>query len=134
MSRSVNHPEIDWPVWDRLIEDMGITLDRPKDSTHPVHDSIRYPIDYGYINGTSGADGEEVDIFVGTEDNGLIAAISTTDFRKNDRELKLIYNCSPTEIYLVNGFINFDRDLMEGKLVMRRPMMELWDIDPEEKL
>jgi len=129
MSRQENHLDIDWFVWDRLIEDMGITLDRPKDSVHPVRESIRYPINYGYINGTRGEDGEEVDIFVGTANNGLVAGIFTIDFRKNDRELKLIYNCSPSEIYLVNGFINFDRDQMEGKLVMRRPMLTLWDID-----
>ncbi len=129
MSHPVNNPDIDWLVWDRLINDLGITIDRPKDSVHPVHDSIRYPINYGYVNGTSGSDGDEVDIFVGAANNGLVAAIFTTDFRKNDRELKLIYDCFPVEIYLVNGFINFDRDLMEGILVLRRPMLELWEID-----
>lgn len=121
--------DIDWSLWDRMIVDLGITLDRPKNSFHPIHQDIRYPIDYGYINGTRGGDGEEMDIFVGSRDNGLVAAIFTTDFRKNDRELKLIYNCSPPEIYLVNGFINFDQNLMEGKLVLRRPMSEYWMID-----
>jgi len=129
MMERPENPDIDWLVWDRLIDDMGITLERPKNSIHPVRDSIRYPIDYGYVNETRGEDGEEVDIFVGTVNNGLVAGIFTFDHRKNDRELKLIYNCSPSEIYLVNGFINFDRDQMEGKLVMRRPMLSLWEID-----
>jgi inorganic pyrophosphatase len=122
-------PEVDWRLWERLIKDLGITLDRPRGSTHPVHESIRYPIDYGYINGTTASDGDEVDIFVGTKENGLVAAIFTIDFRKKDRELKLIYNCSPLEVYLVNGFVNFDQALMNGALVMRHPMSELWEDD-----
>ena len=123
----MNHPEIDWLVWDQLIKDLGITIDRPVNSLHPEHRSIRYPINYGYVNGTLGADAEEVDIFVGAAENGLVAAIFTTDFRKGDNELKLMYNCSPVEIYLVNGFINFDRNLMEGELVLRLPMSEIWE-------
>jgi hypothetical protein len=49
-----------------------------------------------------------------------------TDHRKGDTEFKLIYNCTPAEIYLVNGFINFDRRLMEGELVLRWTMEEIW--------
>ncbi len=87
---------------------------------------IVYPIAYGYINDTVGSDGEEIDLFIGTATNKLVAGIVTTDFRKGDREWKLIYNCSPEEIYLINGFINYDAEKMTGRLVMRYPMAELW--------
>ena len=83
-------------------------------------------MDYGYVNGTQAPDGEEIDLFVGTTDQGLVGAIFTIDHRKKDREWKLIHHCSPEEIYLVNGFINFDRRLMEGLLALRWPMEELW--------
>ena len=115
----------DWGVWDRLIDDNGITIDRPMGSAHPLHGEIIYPIDYGYVNGTLGTDGEEVDIFVGTASNGLVGAILSTDLQKDDRECKLIFNCTRDEVYLVNGFINFDQELMLGRLVLRFEMKDI---------
>jgi inorganic pyrophosphatase len=115
-----------WPAWEALIARNGITIDRPRRSHHPDYPDIIYPIDYGFIDGTTSGDGQEVDVFVGSSETGLIGGILTTDHRKGDREMKLIYNCSPEEIYLVNGFVNFDPSLMQGVLVLRRRMAELW--------
>jgi len=115
----------EWSVWDRLIEENGITIDRAQGSAHPQYEEIIYPIDYGYVNGTVGTDGEEVDVFVGTASNGLVGAILTRDYRKQDRECKLIYNCTMTEIYLVNGFLNFDQELMTGRLVLRVDLKDI---------
>ncbi|NNE45546.1 MAG: hypothetical protein HKN37_02675 [Rhodothermales bacterium] len=115
-----------WTQWEDLIRERGFTIDRAKGTAHPDHPSIIYPINYGFIPGTTASDGHAVDVFVGTADNGLVGLIITADYRKFDREFKLLYNCDPVEIYLVNGFINFDRRLMEGELVLRRPMRELW--------
>lgn len=130
-------------MWDELIKMNGITIERPAGTAHPRYADIIYPIDYGYVNGTLANDGEEVDIFVGTagragadaglagggsagEDlaSGLVAAVFTHDPRKGDREVKFLYACTPREIYLVNGFVNFAP--MTGRLLMRRPMRELW--------
>lgn len=123
---------IDWPAWAGLIDEYGISIDRPRGSRHPVHPSIIYPIDYGYVKGTLGTDGHEVDVFVGSAATGLVGTMITLDHRKGDTEFKLIYACTPEEIYLVNGFINFDRSLMEGALVLRWPMDEIWNrLNPE---
>ncbi len=124
--RALSADRFPWERWERLIEERGVKIDRPASSRHPDHPSIVYPIDYGFIPDTIGSDGQPVDVFKGASSNGLVAIIMTVDHRKHDREFKLIYNCSPREIYLVNGFINFDRSLMEGELVMRRPMNQLW--------
>lgn len=118
--------EIDWERWEALILRNGITIDRPHGSRHPSHPSIIYPMDYGYVNGTSATDGQDLDVFRGTVRTGLAGAIISVDHRKGDREFKLLYDCSPEEIYLANGFINFDRSLMEGALVLRKPMADLW--------
>ncbi|HEY9857335.1 MAG TPA: hypothetical protein V6D05_16450 [Stenomitos sp.] len=115
-----------WEEWERAIATQGITLDRPRHARHPQWSSIVYPIDYGYVNGVLGEDGAELDVFVGTADTGVVAYERTVDHRKGDTELKLLYNCSPTEIYLVHGFLNFDPRLMQGQLVLRWPMEELW--------
>lgn len=122
-----------WEGWEALIARNGCTLDRPYGSTHPRFPTIVYPIDYGYVNGTVGTDGEEVDLFRGSARNGLVALIFTRDYRRGDRECKLIYDCTPEEVYLVNGFINYDPTLMEGRLVMRRPMHELWPQPPSRR-
>lgn len=124
--RGLTAQHFPWDAWEALIEEQGYTIDRPYRSAHPRFPEIIYPLDYGFINGTLGTDGEEVDLFVGSASNGLVAALLTTDYGRGDREFKLLYNCTPAEIYLANGFINFDRTLMEGTLVMRHPMHILW--------
>ena len=115
-----------WAAWEKVIRQNGITIDRPYRSRHPRFPEIIYPLDYGYVNGTRGTDGEEVDVFVGRGTGGLTALLATTDHRRSDREFKLLWDCTPEEVYLAHGFINFDRMLMEGLLVLRRPMQELW--------
>ncbi len=121
----VDEGRFDWADWESRIRADGITLDRPRGATHPRFPEIIYPLDYGYVNATRSTDGEEVDVFVGTAGTGLVGLLVTTDFRKGDREVKLLYDCSAEEIYLANGFINFDRSLMEGRLVLRQPMSAL---------
>lgn len=116
-----------WDLWDRAIATAGITLDRPRHSRHPVWRDIVYPLDYGYLNGVMGEDGEELDVFVGTAATGLVGLERTVDHRKGDTEDKLLYNCSPAEIYLVHGFLNFDPRLMQGTLTLRVPLASLWE-------
>ena len=118
---------IHWNAWSGLIDRNGISIDRPRGTCHPHHPSIIYPIDYGYIRDTVGTDGHELDVFVGTSSTGLLGTMITLDHRKGDTEFKLLFNCTPEEVYLVNGFINFDRSLMEGVLVLRWAMEELWE-------
>ncbi len=125
--RSLSAEHFPWERWEQLIRLRGTVVDRPRGTPHPEHASIIYPIDYGFIADTLGSDGQAVDVFLGSADTGLVALIITADYRKPDREFKLLYNCSFEEIYLVNGFINFDKTLMEGELVMRRPMRLLWE-------
>lgn len=117
---------LDWTGWEQLIRTNGFVLDRLHGTSHPRYSEIIYPLDYGYIPDTLGSDGEALDLFVGSAHNGLVAALLTRDHRRGDREAKLVYNCTPEEVYLAHGFVNFDPVLMEGVLVMRQPMRELW--------
>lgn len=131
--KTIVRQHLNWRAWEDEIRERGITIDRPRGSHHPVHPAIIYPIDYGFINGTMAGDGHEVDVFVGSAGTGLVGTMMTLDHRIGDAEFKFIHNCSPEEIYLVNGFINFDRRLMEGVLVLRHDMPSLWRVgDPSE--
>lgn len=45
-----------------------VTIDRPMGSAHPEHPTMVYPINYGYVEGITGGDGEPQDAYViGTE-------------------------------------------------------------------
>ena len=41
-----------------------VIVDRPKDSFHPEHKDLYYPINYGYIEGIIAPDGEEQDAYI----------------------------------------------------------------------
>lgn len=115
-----------WTRWEALIAERGLTIDRPAQMAHPDYPTVVYPLDYGYIPGTMGGDGEAVDCFRGTGDTGLVALLLTTDHRTGVQQGKWLYNCTPSEIYTAHGFINYAPRLLEGRLVMRQPMHTLW--------
>ena len=124
--RSLVRNRFQWAAWARCVDARGVTIERPFGTAHPDYPSVIYPLDYGFLPGTVGTDGEPVDAFVGTGSQGLVGLLLTTDHRQGDREMKLLVDCTPPEIYTAHGFINFDRTLLEGVLVLRHPMPTLW--------
>ncbi len=125
--RPLVREQLRWDGWEQCIAANGVTIERPRTTAHPNYPSVIYPLDYGCINDTQSTDGEPLDVFVGRGTTGLVGAILTTDHRQRDREIKLLYDCTPAEIYTAHGFINYDRTLLEGVLVLRRSMLTLWD-------
>ncbi|MFB6272906.1 MAG: inorganic diphosphatase [Salinibacter sp.] len=125
--RPLVHERLRWNAWAQCIASNGVTIERPRTTAHPDYSSVIYPLDYGFVNDTQSTDGEPLDVFVGRGTTGLVGAILTTDHRQHDREVKLLYDCSPTDVYTAHGFINYDRTLLEGVLVLRRPMPALWN-------
>lgn len=121
---------LDWDELAWAIATNGVTIDRPRFSRHPHFPDIVYPIDYGYVNGTTGLDGDEIDVFVGTAPTGLVGACFSTDRRKGDQELKLLYDCDAAEVYMVHGFLNFAPSLMTADLRLRMDMETLWRAAP----
>ena len=41
-----------------------VVVDRPLGSLHPRHKDIRYPVNYGYVEGILAPDGEEQDVYI----------------------------------------------------------------------
>ncbi len=99
---------MDWVAWERLLRERGVVIDRPRGRPHPRFPEMIYPLDYGYIPGTVGGDGAEVDVFVGSSDSGLTAALITHDLGKGDRELKLLWNTSKAGIAAALAFLQRD--------------------------
>ena len=76
-----------------LGKDVQIKIDRPLGSTHPKHKSIIYPINYGYIDGVIGGDGEELDVYLLGVDAPVTeykATVIAVIHRLNDNEDKLV--------------------------------------------
>jgi inorganic pyrophosphatase len=97
---------IDWTRWEKLLRERGVTIDRPRGSAHPRYPSMIYQLDYGFIPGTVGGDGAEVDVFIGSAPTGLRAALLTSDSVKGDREIKLLWNMTPSEIEITRAFLS----------------------------
>jgi inorganic pyrophosphatase len=109
--------DIDWDEWDRTIDTFGFVIERPAGSAHPRFNEWIYPVDYGHVPNTVGADGAEVDIFAGSSACGLVGAIFTIDRLKRDRELKLLLNVSDAEIESILTFLRAGE--LEPRLVRR---------------
>ena len=71
-----------------------IKIDRPIGYIHKKENySLTYPINYGYIPGVLGGDGEELDVYLLGEDvpvNDYTGKIIGIVYRKNDVEDKLV--------------------------------------------
>lgn len=108
---------MDWEGWERLLRERGVIIDRPRGSPHPRFPEMIYPLDYGYIPGTVGGDGAEVDVFVGSGVVGLVGALLTHDLGKGDHEIKLLWRATPTEVAAAHAFLQ--RDAMRVALRWR---------------
>lgn len=51
-------------VWSYLGKTVTVKIDRPVGSIHPKHSDVVYPVNYGYIPGVPGGDGEDLDVYV----------------------------------------------------------------------
>lgn len=70
-----------------------IEMDRPIGTEHPKHPGLLYPINYGYIPGVYGGDGEELDVYLLGVDQPVTeytARIIGIVHRHNDVEDKLV--------------------------------------------
>ncbi len=70
-----------------------IKIDRPAGSAHPKHPDLIYPVNYGYIPGVLGGDGEELDVYllgVNAPVEEYSARMIGIVHRHNDTEDKLV--------------------------------------------
>jgi inorganic pyrophosphatase len=87
-----------WAALDTLIATCGITVDRPRGSAHPRHVDVVYPLDYGFLAGTSAMDGAGIDVWLGTQDARTVSGfVLTVDPAKRDSEMKVLIGCTPEE-------------------------------------
>ena len=96
-----------WARLEDLVKSSEIVIDRPKGSAHPRYPEFFYPLDYGYLKGTSAIDGNGVDCWMGkAEIRELTAIVCTVDIVKRDTEVKLIIGCTDEEIEIIRRVHN----------------------------
>ncbi len=109
-----------WTRFDELLESNELVIDRPRGTTHPRYPDVVYPLDYGYLTGVSGGDGDGLDVWRGSlTPSRLVGVVCTVDTLKNDAEVKLLVGCTAAEVEVVDGFHN-GNDFMSGIVVMRK--------------
>jgi inorganic pyrophosphatase len=108
-----------WDKIDHILMTSEIVIDRPKGSKHPKYPDFIYPLDYGYLKGTTSSDGAEIDIWRGTQDEVTTEAIvCTVDVKKNDTEMKILVGCTDDEMMMILNFHN-SSDYMAAILIER---------------
>src|SRR6267154_3617250 len=90
---------------DRLVVDSVVIVDRGKGRAHPRIPKAIYPVDYGHLTNTLAVDGAEIDVFIGSAaGRGVVGVALTVDLQKRDSEIKILLNCTPSEIQDVRRF------------------------------
>lgn len=88
-----------WKLWDQLLQEHKIVIDRPRGSRHPKYNDYIYPLDYGYLEGTSSSDNAGIDVWCGNSEKKIVtAAICSVDYLKKDSEIKILYACTDADI------------------------------------
>ncbi len=108
-----------WEALEGLVAANGMVIDRAAHTAHPRFTDKIYPLDYGYIPGTSSGDGEGIDAWRGSLPEPTLAAIvCTVDQVKRDTEIKLLLGCTPQECAQVLAFHN---DGFQSAILVERP-------------
>ena len=100
-----------WAELETLLAESQIVIDRPKGRPHPRYPDVIYPLDYGYLEGTTAGDGDGIDVWVGSQaEKTLTGILCTFDTVKRDAEIKLLAGCSRQDVETVLHF--FDEGFM----------------------
>jgi inorganic pyrophosphatase len=111
-----------WRAVDSLVAGARIVVDRPSGSPHPRDATHIYPLDYGYLDGTTSGDGEGIDVWIGTmADRSVTGVICTVDLHKRDMEIKVLLGCSLADVRQIQAFFS---DMSVGHSFVPRPNAE----------
>jgi len=107
MKNSVRGRDAFFAMFDQMVKTCEIIIDRPRGTAHPRYPDFIYPVDYGYLDGTTSMDGGGIDVWLGESgEKKLDAVMVTVDTHKKDSEVKLLLGCGEQEQELINRVMN----------------------------
>lgn len=107
-----------WEALDALVEGAEIVVDRPRGSHHPDFSQFVYELDYGYLKGTTSADGEGIDVWIGSDPRRQVTgALCTVDLVKRNAELKILVGCTADDCAVIRRFY---RTSLSAVRILRR--------------
>lgn len=115
-----------------------VTIDRPLGSAHPRHPDLIYPVNYGYLAGVPGGDGEDQDVYllgVAEPVQAYTAKIIAVIHRRDDNEDKLV--AAPEGMVFaeweIRQAVHFQEQYFHTKIrldLSQRPMVRFYRNDP----
>lgn len=106
-----------WEALDALVSECPPKIDRPKGSRHPRCPELVYPLDYGYLQGSTTVDGGGVDVWQRElARSEIVGVILTVDLLKRDSEIKVLIGTSEADI---NTIMQFHSSM--APLLVRKP-------------
>lgn len=108
-----------WQSLEKLAADHTVIIDRSKGQPHPSVPEMIYPLDYGYLQGTKAADGSGMDVWLGSKGkNHLNGIVLTVDLEKHDAEIKLLLDCTASDIDIILSF--YQQHELSAMAVLRK--------------
>lgn len=89
-----------WSMLDTFVDTGTVVVDRPRGTRQPYV----YPLDHGYVKGSTGGDGKGVDVRLGTGGSAVTGVICTFDPYRRNAELKVLWGVTALEIGLLVDF------------------------------
>lgn len=94
-----------WQALSDLAGSRPVVIDRPKGKAHPSWPDTIYPLDYGYLEGTSTLDGGGIDVWAGSGNSkSLTGILCTFDILRSNAEVKLLLGCASNEVETIRAF------------------------------
>lgn len=94
-----------WEALELLLTKNQIVIDRPRAGPHPRYPALIYPLDYGYLEGTSAGDSAGIDVWLGSQNHKTLTGILCTfDTVKRDAEIKLLAGCDAHDVETILRF------------------------------
>lgn len=101
-----------WLDLDELVATSEVLVDRPAGQPHPDFPELIYPFDYGCLAATTGGDGAEIDVWIGSLTELTVTAVAcTVDRYKRDAELKVFLGCSEDDLARISTFLRVEAEL-----------------------
>jgi len=96
-----------WQALDTLLASSDIVVDRAQGTPHPRMTELIYPLDYGYLAGTTAGDGQGIDVWIGGSSEKRVTGIGcTVDRYKRDAEIKVMVGCTEQDFVTISHFLN----------------------------